>query len=325
MKDQKRIAIVGGGAVGLYLAWKLSERGHLVTVFERRKRIEAKACSALVSERIFGFVPGIENFIENRIDGCLIRFPAKTVTLTFLPSFICVPRQKVNELLAEYARSAGAEIVFGWSGNDVRQLAEEYDRVVGCDGALSKTRKSLGLPNPRFRLGIQMFAEERDSSGLVETWPLQGGGFCWRIPRGESVEYGILGDTRNAGSAFRAFLREHDIESENLALKAALVPQGLVLPRGTASVTLCGDAAGLTKPWSGGGLVWGFTAADILLKHFPDFEEYRREAVQVFAPRIRRGVLATQAVYLVGFHFPRFLPSKKTYDNDFLDIPGFGP
>ena len=35
-----RVAIVGAGITGLYLAWKLSEKGYQVTVFEKREKIE---------------------------------------------------------------------------------------------------------------------------------------------------------------------------------------------------------------------------------------------------------------------------------------------
>ena len=38
MKNQK-VAIIGAGISGLYLAWKLSEKGNEVTVFEKKDNI----------------------------------------------------------------------------------------------------------------------------------------------------------------------------------------------------------------------------------------------------------------------------------------------
>jgi len=42
-------------------------------------------------------------------------------------------------------------------------------------------------------------------------------------------------------------------------------------------VALCGDAMGLTKPWSGGGIIWSLYAADILLNNFPNFGKYEKK------------------------------------------------
>ena len=49
---KQNVAIIGGGICGLYLSWKLSRKGHLVTVFEKKKKIGNEICSGLFSERI---------------------------------------------------------------------------------------------------------------------------------------------------------------------------------------------------------------------------------------------------------------------------------
>jgi len=46
-----KVAIVGGGTSGLYLAWKLSQKGEEVVVFEKKKKIGKEVCSGLFSER----------------------------------------------------------------------------------------------------------------------------------------------------------------------------------------------------------------------------------------------------------------------------------
>ena len=40
--NPQKTAIIGAGITGLYLAWKLSESGHRVTVFEKKESIGAK-------------------------------------------------------------------------------------------------------------------------------------------------------------------------------------------------------------------------------------------------------------------------------------------
>jgi digeranylgeranylglycerophospholipid reductase len=319
--DKNHVAIIGASMTGLYLAWRLSSRGFHVTVFERKNKIEGKACSTLVSERIYTFVPELKNFEEHQIASCKIHFPRTTVTLHFAPPFFCLKRQESQEKLADLAISAGAQIIFGYdiNRNTLSEVEKNYGRIIGCDGALSPTRKLLGLPDPSFQVGIQIFAKERDFSDAAEAWPLKKG-FVWRIPRGESVEYGIMDDIKSAQLNFEKFCRERAVSLENSEIKSALIPCGLRLPQ-NEKVTLCGDAAGMAKPWSGGGIIWGFTAADMLIKHFPDFTAYQKEAKAFFLPQITGGIIASRIVRLLGNYVPSLLPRSRIYDNDFLPIP----
>jgi len=96
-----------------------------------------------------------------------------------------------------------------------------------------------------------------------------------------------------------------------------LIPQGLMIPE-SEKITLCGDAAGLTKPWSGGGVIWGLTSAEILLKNFPDFLKYQKEMKKTFLPKIIFSKIATKIVYLLGFNFPWILPKNVKIESDFL-------
>ena len=62
-----RVAIIGAGICGLYLAWKLSEKGAEATVFEKRDKIGKEVCSGLFSERILKFVPQSRELIQHEI------------------------------------------------------------------------------------------------------------------------------------------------------------------------------------------------------------------------------------------------------------------
>lgn len=312
LKSSKKIAIVGAGVIGLYLAWKLSKAGHKVTVFEKNKKVGQKSCSGLISERIKNFVPFNGSIIENKINSCLIHFSGKDIKLRFKPVHFAINRQRLDKHLYNLAQDAGAKILLN---HPIKEIPLGFDKVIGCDGSLSEVRELLSLPKPSFRLGLQVFLPIEDFSNQVEIWPIKQG-FFWKIPRGIQIEYGALGDPSSIKKYFKEFRKRQKINFSGIKLKVSLIPQGLIVP-GTKNITLCGDAMGLTKPWSGGGVIWGLTAAEILLKYFPDFGRYHKEVKKFFGPKILKGKLTTNLIWFLGNNFSWLLPSEISRDNDF--------
>jgi len=311
-KKPKNIAIIGAGIIGLYLAWKLSKKGYKVNVFEKEKSLKDKPCSGLISERLKNFVPFDNSIVEKEIDSCLIHFPKTTIRLNFKPKHLVINRKRLNETLLKLAKISGAEILFN---HPIKKIPEDFHRIIGCDGAMSIIREQLLLAKPFFRLGLQMLLPIKNSSNQVETWQIKTG-FCWKIPKGKETEYGALGQAKTVKKDFENFCKEQKIDIKKYQVKSAFVPQGIILPK-NKKITLCGDAVGLTKPWSGGGVIWGLTAADILIKNFPDFEKYHKEVKKFFSLKILKGKIITKLVYFLGQNFPYFLPKNITRDNDF--------
>jgi flavin-dependent dehydrogenase len=228
----------------------------------------------------------------------------------------------LNKLMENLARTAGVEInlnhnISALRGEENFPLSingKKFDKVIGCGGAHSFIRKEFNLSEPRYRLGILGFLEEKSNLSYVETWPCRNG-FLWKIPRGTKIEYGIIADPLKAKIIFDKFLKKNNIQFTGM--QSRIIPQGFSVPF-SSSVTLCGDAAGLTKPWSGGGVVWGLTAAEILLKTFPDFLNYHRQMKFFFIPRIVLSKIAVKIIYYIGFKIPFLLPKKVRIESDFL-------
>jgi len=316
-----KTAIIGAGINGLYLAWKLAEKGEDVTVFEKREKIGKDVCSGLFSERILefiphlrggaGFIPENQNLIQNKIESVLIHFPKKTAKIRFSRTFFVINHFGLDNLVANLAEKAGAKIILN---HTVTDIPEGVNKIIGCDGALSKIRELLKMKNPDFYLGIQGIIEKEDFSTFVETWPTKLG-FIWKIPRGREVEYGIMEKPENAKRYFDEFLNRNNIILQRI--NSSFISRGLIIPSND-KITLCGDAAGLTKPWSGGGVIWGLSAADILLKTFPDFSKYKRDCERFFLPKIIFSEIIKKMVYFSGFNFPRLLPKKVKIEGDFL-------
>jgi len=350
------IAIIGAGITGLYLAWKLAEKGHQVTVFEKKEKIGKKACSGLFSERILEFIPQSQKLIQNQIESVLIHFPRKTIKVKFSKKLLVMSHFELDNLVANLAENSGVKIILNHpinypsiaTGGDERKfidsLPEGFDRVIGCDGPNSMVRKNLGLSEPKYLLAIQGFILKSDSSNtrakrrvemnecsatFVETWPqkpersegwkrmniLRPQGFIWKIPRGKEIEYGIISNLKEAKKLFDEFLKKNSLSLERI--NSGIIPQGLIIPK-NQKITLCGDSAGLTKPWSGGGVIWGLIAAEILLKNFPNFLKYQKEMKKTFLPKILLSKIATKIVYFLGFNFSWILPKNVKIESDFL-------
>lgn len=292
-----QVAIVGAGINGLYLSWKLSEMGYDITVFDRKEKIgDNVVCSGLFSERLLNWLPEAESLIKNKIEYTLIHFPKKTIKVNFSKPFFVINHAELDKLIAKKTK---AKIILG---KDVKKIPENFNKVIGCDGANSVIRKKLGLKNPKFRLGSLKIERGRASFNFVDVWPCRTG-FSWKIPRGDSMEIGQI-------SSFSEIRKEPGFIFK-------VIPQGLVVPKNN-NITLCGDATGLTKPWSGGGVIWQLTMADILLKTFPDFKKYRKMVKLKMGSNLFLGETVCNLIYFFGFNFPLILPKNIKMGSDFL-------
>lgn len=305
-----RVAIIGGGLVGSYIAWQLAQKKHKVVIFEQKTKTGKHACSGLISERIWNFIPPNKELVQNTINSTKMNIGNRKISINFKPKMLVMNRSALDRYILNLAFNAGAELII----EQLEYIPKGFDRIIGCDGALSITRKSLGLREPKFRTGILCKIEQSAKEDFVETWPIKGG-FAWKIPRGNEIEYGVLAPLEKAKEEFLHFCINQNIKPTKQ--HAALVPQGLILSD-NPKVALCGDAAGLTKPWSGGGVIWGLTAAQILLETFPDMVAYNRALKRFFRTKVTISKFATTFGNLTAKYLPNVLPSENVMDSDFF-------
>ncbi len=289
LAPMRKVAVVGGGVIGQYIAWKLSEAGDDVSVFDYRKKeyLKDKACSVLVSERIRDFIPITDEIVENTIEYCDIHFSKGKTTLQFSPRHLALNKEKLMKLLLKLNNESGTKFFFG---TRIREIPQGFDYVIGCDGADSTIRKLMNLKAPQMKVGVQWFLNQEDRSKTTETF-MSENGFAWRIPRGNSVEYGSFGEDKERRENMKGAL----IPSPGFPL----IDAGLIFSN-QDNIVLCGDAMGLTKPWSGGGIIWNLYAANILINNFPDFKKYKKEVIKFFWWKILKGKISNTAVHFLG-------------------------
>jgi flavin-dependent dehydrogenase len=317
-----KVGIIGASIAGSYLAWKLSGDND-VSVFERNLEIGGKPCSGLVSERLWNHVPRNDSLVENTIDYAILHFSKKSVKLKFHPRMLVVDRKRLDQYVAGLAVKAGARINLGCGVKRLyflkgkkpqiqTQGISEFDYVIGCDGANSIVRKSLGIKDPKFKLGLFTYIKKSDRSNFVDVYPSKSG-FGWKIPRGSSVEYGFLGGLDSAKLDFDRFCRARKIRPQKIY--SHVIPEGPVHAwRG--SVALCGDALGLTKPTSSGGIIWSMIACDMMAKSFPNLGKYGSDVEKFFGPKFLFLRAQDKIVRFLGSRFASMLPKETYFDSD---------
>jgi len=276
--------VVGAGPAGSRFARRAAQTGHDVVAFEQGTVGEPLACSGHVSTDIWEFVPADarDRLHQNDIYGA--RFHAggpDSDAYRFYKDGVVsnvIDRVGLDRTLADAARAAGAEIredhtVVGLTERrdhvavEVRGpdgLATHRARMVaGCDGPRSRVREAVGLPEPGELLhGVLGFDGTPDGGDFVDVHLTVPRFFAWRIPRGAAgVEYGLAtppGD--DVTEQFESFTAAHGVETDRRC--SGLIPIGPPETVTSGRVFLIGDAAGQNKPFTGGGILYGMTAAD---------------------------------------------------------------
>jgi len=277
-------AVVGVGPAGARFARRAAEQGHDVVAFESGELGKPLACSGHVSLDVWEFVPDEhrEALFQNEIRGARFHLggagsPAHRFYKDDAVSN-AIDRVQLDKVLADAASNAGADVREQHTVTDVEEHRDRVDltvrgpeetfdvsarMVAGSDGPRSRVREALGLPEPdEFLHGALAFDPEPDHEDFVDVHLTVPEFFAWRIPRGDGgVEYGLAAAPgEDVPGRFDDLVADYGVDVEHRC--SGLIPIG---PPDTVTSHrgfLLGDAAGQTKPFTGGGIRYGMTAAD---------------------------------------------------------------
>ncbi|MFB6204521.1 MAG: geranylgeranyl reductase family protein [Candidatus Nanohaloarchaea archaeon] len=273
------LIIVGAGPAGSHLAKGFAGKGKDVLVIEQSDEIgRPLACSGHVSPDIWDFVPpgSRERLLQNDVRGAEFHARDDSRYRFFSQETVShvIDRVELDRVKAEQAMEAGVDYHMD---EHVESVTERDDRVevstdsdvyearmvAGCDGASSTVRDSLGMEGPdHFYQGILCFSDEEDSSDFVDVFLEVPEFFGWRIPRGDSVEYGAAVPRGENPVEWLDSITEGYIEKEEKQnICAGAIPVGPPESVTSERVFLVGDAAGQTKPFTGGGILYGMRSA----------------------------------------------------------------
>jgi electron-transferring-flavoprotein dehydrogenase len=277
-------AVVGVGPAGARFARRAAEAGYDVVAFEQGTVGTPLACSGHVSTDIWGYVraDAKPKLLQNRVYGA--RFHVGGPDSGAYPFYKreavsnVIDRVELDRTLATGAREAGADVREHHTVVDVDERHDgvaltvsnadgtetvEAKMVAGCDGPTSRVRRQCGLPEPGELLhGVLAFDPDPDDGDFVDVHLTAPRFFAWRIPRGDAgVEYGLGAPPgASVNELFDRLTDAYGVETEHFCSGAIPIgPPERVTGR---RVFLVGDAAAQTKPFTGGGILYGMTAAD---------------------------------------------------------------
>lgn len=277
--------VVGAGPPGSRFARRASEAGADVVVLERGEPGPPLACSGHLSTDIWAYTPAgaRDRLLQNEIYGARFHLggPGSRAYPFYAdePVSNVIDRVGLDRCLAGAAADAGAEVRTQTAATDLEVHADHVAvttstpdgaetvrgrMVAGCDGPASRVRRASGLPGPAETLhGVLGFSDEVDFGDFVDVHLTVERFFAWRIPRGEAgVEYGLAlaPGADDAAGRLDAFVDGYGVDLVTRC--SGLIPIG---PPATVTgdrVLLIGDAAAQTKPFTGGGILYGMRSAD---------------------------------------------------------------
>jgi len=295
------ICVIGGGPVGCVAASHLAAAGLRVAVCEEHAQIGVPVdCSGVIGTEAFDELQLPRETIRDRLQDLEFVSPSGK-RLGFHPGrtlAYIVDRAAFDAALAARASAAGGVI---WTNTRVTHLEPATDgvrvRVERCGEPMSvvaravvlaggpryRFQQQLGMGRPRSYLKTLQAEVVGVSNGLPQIFlgsSVAPGSFAWwlpvKTPDGYLAKIGIstTGDAQHAFQEFVNRLRWQGYvrETHEIVPRAWMIPIAPLPRTFTDRVLAVGDAAGQTKPTTGGGLYYGplcaILAAEVLVEGF---------------------------------------------------------
>lgn len=283
------VAIIGGGPGGLSAARRLAADGRSVTVFEEHEKIGTPVhCTGVLAEDVIASMEIPSDAVLNPLS--TVRFVAPAGHsfdyTTATTEAVVIDRETFDNALARRAEKAGATIVRGHRVTAVEPAADGVDltiangetlrarAVILACGANYAFQKRLGLGMPSTFLQSAQLELPADRIGDVEIHfgsEIAPKGFAWAVPvrraSGTFARIGVMAEG-DAGVYFSRIL-ERVRERWSVAVPDAIAPRRRMLPLSSVKRTYAdrvlavGDAAGLVKPTTGGGIYYSVVSGEI--------------------------------------------------------------
>ncbi len=283
--------VIGAGPSGSRTAWNLAKAGYSTTIVEEDEIVgEPCQCAGLITPRTFEYL-GYERPVFQEMNGARLWGPNDSF-LDFQASetkALVIDRPDLDRSIANKAIDAGAELRAGHRYLGHKKSKEGITATVqsksgkieiksrlliGSDGPASRVARDAGLSTKRevlaaFGADVEGYQGRDNHVDLFVGSELAPRFFGWGIPTGPNE--GRIGMATVLPNRPKNFFRDYFHKGAPSKLLggakiinrvSGLIPFGTRNPSYTDNVLLTGDAAGMAKPTSGGGIYSGLISAD---------------------------------------------------------------
>jgi len=290
------VTIVGGGPGGLYAAGRLAARGYDVAVLEEHGTFgQPVHCTGVLADEVFDELQIPRDAVLNSLSTARFHSPSGLqISYTMHPTeAVVIDRLIFDRLLSTRAREAGAQLMSGSRATAIEVSRESAcvqiegrgsvrsRAVVLACGANYSFQRRLGLGMPSIYLGSAQRELPCTRGGDVELYfgsDAAPRGFAWAVPvarpSGPHVRIGLMSEG-NAAQHFPRLL-ETVGSTWGVSSLSGELPRRRLLPLGAIRRTYgdrlvaVGDAAGLVKPTTGGGIYYSIVSAGIAAEVLDD-------------------------------------------------------
>lgn len=292
MKDEYDVIVVGGGPAGSTAARYAAEGGASVLMLEKDRDIgmPVRCGEAVGAEGLKNFIEPNPKWIASTIDSFRLVAPSgKYVDIENLAEAgYVLDRRMFDYELALLAGNTGVAIItkayvydLVKSGDDIigvraTYLSEEIEFrakiIIAADGVESRVGRWAGLKTTikikDMESAVQMSVSNINCKSNRLDFYLgmhkAPGGYLWVFPKGDRfANIGIgIGGVHNKNKSARKYLDEfmesYYPDAAILTIVVGGVPCAHTLPKiATDNLMICGDAAHMVNPVTGGGIVSG--------------------------------------------------------------------
>jgi geranylgeranyl reductase family protein len=281
------VLVVGGGPAGLYAAERIASRGRSVLVCEEHDEVGCPVhCTGILATDSFTDFDLPRNARLNALTAARFVSPSGLVVDYETTSALAtvIDRVAFDEALASRAKAAGAAMRVGARVSTIEPRADGVTVIAGDScvharlvvlacGASYGFQRRLGLGFPSAHLQTAQRELRAARPGGVELHfgrAVARDGFAWVVPvvrsDGTYARVGAMASDDASGAFTRMLARiagTWGVEVDGAPPRQKVLPLGEI-PRTYADrLLVIGDAAGLVKPTTGGGIHYSILSAGL--------------------------------------------------------------